>query len=88
MKENRKIIITIGLPAGGKSTWSKNFIAKHNNFVKVGRDEFRYMLKNQGFCEPNIEKLITDLVNMTIENCLAARQNVIYDATNLKVKSA
>ncbi len=75
------------MPASGKSTWAKNFISKNDKYVIVSRDSFRGMLKNQDFCEPNIEALITKLVNTSIEHALAAKQNVIYDATNLKMKS-
>lgn len=87
MKKNFKILIMCGLPASGKSTWAKNFIGKNDKYVIVSRDSFRLMLKNQDFCEPNIEALITKLVNTSIEHALAAKQNVIYDATNLKLRS-
>lgn len=82
-----EVIINIGPPASGKSTWTKEFISKNNNWAKVSRDDFRYMLKNSGFCEPKIEKMITELVNNTIVNCLVNKLNVIVDNTNLKISS-
>lgn len=82
-----KIIVNIGLPASGKSTWAKNFIEKNEGFVRVSRDDFRLMLKNQDLCEPKIEKLITSLVTNTIAYSLSVKLSVIYDATNLKMKS-
>lgn len=85
MKENLKVKILCGLPASGKSTFTKKFIEANNNYVSVSRDYFRLMLKNQAFCENNIESLISDLVDSTIILCLKKKQNVIIDNTNLKL---
>lgn len=85
MENNLKIIICVGLPASGKSSWSKNYIITHPNFVIVSRDSFRYMLKNSPVTEPKIEKAITDLVRYTTIRSLNARLNVILDATNLRM---
>jgi predicted kinase len=84
--KNLKVIITIGLPGSGKSTWKTNFMSKNEGYVAVSRDNFREMLKNAPVCEPNIEKLITGLQDSTILAALNARQNVIVDNTHLKVK--
>lgn len=82
-----EVIINIGCPASGKSTWTKEFIKKNPNYVKVSRDDFRYMLKDQGFCEPKIEKMITFMHNQTVVTALVNKLNVIVDNTNLKVSS-
>ena len=34
--------ILIGIPASGKSTWSKEFVSKNDNWCIVSRDDFRY----------------------------------------------
>lgn len=85
MKKELEVIINIGCPASGKSSWTKEFITKNTDYVRVSRDEFRYMLKNQGFCEPKIENMITELVNYTIIKSLSKKLNVIIDNTNLKL---
>lgn len=85
MKKEQEVIINIGCPASGKSTWTTEFLSKNPNYVKVSRDDFRYMLRNSGFCEPKIEKLITDLSNQTILNALANKLSVVVDNTNLKL---
>lgn len=84
MRKNLKIIILVGCPAAGKTTWSKQFLAKNPNYVRVNRDDFRFMLRNQPFCEDKIEKMINDLQMITIRECLNNRLNVIVDNTNLK----
>ena len=87
MEKNLKVIIMVGLPASGKSTWATEYIRKHPDTVKIGRDEFRYMFRNEGKCEPKIEGLITDLVAHTIMSCLSAKLNVIVDNTHLKAST-
>jgi len=44
------------------------------------------MLRNEGLCKPNIEQLITKLMNETIIECLVAKQNVIVDNTHCKLR--
>ena len=53
-----EIIINIGLPASGKSFFTTNFLIEHTDYVKVSRDDFRYMLRNENFCDFEIEKMI------------------------------
>lgn len=86
MDKELEVIINVGVPASGKSTWAKAYIKKNPNYVRVSRDDFRYMLKDCGFCEPKIEKMITDLVNNAILTALSNKLNVIVDNTNLKAK--
>ena len=86
MKANLKILILIGIPGSGKSTWAKDYVKYHDDYIRVNRDDFREMLKSAQVCENKIEDMITGLVNQTIENALMKRLNVIVDNTNLKVK--
>lgn len=84
--KNLKVFILIGLPGSGKSTWAKEFIRKNENFVRISRDGFRFMLKEMPVCEPKIEDLITDLVATTAIKALNKKQNIILDNTHLKAK--
>ncbi len=86
MKKNLKILILIGIPGSGKSTWAKDYVKYHDDYIRVNRDDFREMLKSDQVCENKIEDMITGLVNQTIENALMKKLNVIVDNTNLKVK--
>jgi predicted kinase len=85
-KSNLKILILIGIAASGKSTWAKEYVRKHANYVRVNRDDFRNMLKDSSMCENKIEDMISDLVNQTISSALTKKLNVIVDNTNLKQK--
>lgn len=86
MDKELEVIILCGCPASGKSTFAKEYIKKNPNYVRVSRDDFRYMLKDSGWCEPKIEKMISDLVNKVILTALSCKLNVIVDNTNLKAK--
>lgn len=85
-KDNLKILILIGIPASGKSTWAREYVRKHANYVRVNRDDFRSMLKDAAMCENKIEDMITSLTFKVIESALMKRLNVIVDNTNLKRK--
>lgn len=83
-KENLKILILVGIPASGKSTWSADYVRRNSDWVRVNRDDFRKMLKNAQMCEPKVEDMITDLMKVAITKCLMRKLNVIVDNTNLK----
>ena len=85
-KANLKIKILIGIPASGKSTWCNEFLRNNPNWIRVNRDYFRLMLRNEQMCEPKVEDLVSILVNKTIHAALLKKLNVIVDATNVKVK--
>jgi predicted kinase len=83
-RKDLKVKILIGIPGSGKSTYAKEFIKKNEGWVIISRDSFRYMLKNVGYCEPKIESLITDLMNVTVVKSLSRNLNVILDNTHVK----
>jgi predicted kinase len=83
-RRNKKLIINVGVPASGKSTGTRDYLAKNPNAVAVSRDDFRYGLRNSGVTEPKIEDMITELVDMTILKAFTRGLDVVVDATNLK----
>lgn len=86
MEKNKKILILIGIPAAGKSTWAKEFVRNNPDWVRINRDQYRLMLKDAQLCEPKIEDLITETANNAIRLSLKRKLNVIIDATHLRVK--
>lgn len=85
-KDNLKILILVGIPASGKSTWSSDYVRKNPDWVRVNRDDFRKMFKNAQVCDPKIEDMITDMMKVAINKSLMRKLNVIIDNTNLRVK--
>lgn len=84
MEKELECIICIGVPASGKSTWSKEYLRKNPNYVRINRDDFRFMLRDQPVTEPKIEDLITALFHQAIDAALEKKLNVIIDNTNIK----
>jgi len=79
-----KIILTIGLPASGKSTWAKEYVKENKTYVRVSRDDLRNM---RGiYWVPDQEDLITDWERSCIDSSLNRGYNVVIDATNLNMK--
>jgi predicted kinase len=85
-KKNLIVKILIGVPASGKSTWSTDFVMKNPNYVRVNRDDYRFMLTGQPVCEPKVEDAITEMMFNAIDSALTRKLNVIVDNTNLKRK--
>lgn len=79
-----KVIFTQGLPASGKSTWSKNFCIKNKDWVRVSRDDLRNM-RGQ-YWIPKQEKLISHWEQELVATALDHKKNVIVDATNFNKK--
>jgi len=78
----REILILVGVPASGKSTYARK-LANYfpNKWVIVSRDAIRNSLGT--YWVPKREKLITRLEASMIINSLKAGYDVIVDATNL-----
>lgn len=81
-----KILILVGMPASGKSTWAREFVSINENWIRINRDDFRMMLKNSAICDSKVESIISDLEFSSIENALYRKMNVIVDNTNLRSK--
>ncbi len=84
MEKELEVILMVGLPASGKTTWAEDFLRKHPDYVRIGRDSFRYMLRNQGKCEVKIESMINELVEHAVLKALKYKCSVILDNTHLK----
>lgn len=79
----KEVIICVGIPASGKSTWSKQFVIDNPNYIRVCRDDYRWMLKNSPVVDKKTEELITKLVNNDIHIAFYMGFNIIIDQTNV-----
>jgi predicted kinase len=84
--KNKKIILTVGIPASGKGTWREKFLRENSNIVCVSRDEYRFMLRNEPFLDPKGEKFVTEMVEEAIIRAIKNKYNVIVDQTNVNIK--
>lgn len=77
-----KIVLTVGAPASGKSTWSKAEVAKDpNNYVRINNDNLRDMM-NGSVWSADYEKMITEARNYLIREALKRGKNIIIDNVN------
>jgi len=92
-KPNRPpiFIMMVGLPGSGKSTIVKE-LQETNDFVVISTDNFIELVAqregktyNEVF-KDNI-KMAEDVMKTTLDFALSARKNIIWDQTNLSVKT-
>ena len=82
----KRVVMTVGLPASGKSTWAKELISNEaGRWVRVNKDLLREMCHNSKHSKSN-EKFIVRLRNLIILEALEAGKHVVIDDTNLHPK--
>lgn len=84
-----KLIIMVGIPGSGKSTFAQNYIKDANNMstVWVSRDEVRYSLisgTDEYFAK---EKDVFKIFVKKINTALAEGKDAIADATHINAQS-
>lgn len=80
-------IITVGIPASGKSTWAKEF-CKENGYKEINRDNIRmdiFELKhyNDYNFSKSKESQVSEVVKSKIASCVEKSQNIVISDTNL-----
>lgn len=82
----KKVYLTIGLPASGKSTWAKQKLDESPATTKrINKDELRAMLDNSYWSSGN-EKFVLNVRDALILMALENGKHVIVDDTNLHPK--
>lgn len=80
-----KVIMTRGLPASGKSWWSKEYQNEHPEFDRVNKDDLRSMLHDGKWSKQN-EKVILLARDTMVRNSLTSGRSIIVDDTNFEQK--
>lgn len=77
------VTILRGLPASGKSTWSKQMVSDYpNQYKRISKDDLRAMLDNSKHTTGN-EKFVLKVRDTLIIEALKNGSHVIVDDTNL-----
>lgn len=80
--ENKKaIIMMVGAPACGKSTWAKNFSQKINA-VYVSTDEIRAQV-GKGEEDQSVNPQVFAIALSKVQKALSMGRHVVVDATNI-----
>ena len=81
----QEIILLKGLPASGKSTWAKDFVEHHVEYVRVNKDDLREMLNIRKFSKRG-EKAVLRLEREIGIEALSLGKSLIVDDTNFHPK--
>lgn len=81
-----KIIICQGLPASGKTTWSKEWVNQDpEHRVRFNRDDARNMLGK--YWVPSREKLVNYLFDSFMSEAMVTGYDIVLDNMNLNKKT-
>jgi len=84
MSKNLQILILVGAPASGKSTFARYFLRTEENWIRLCRDDFRTMQFATGNLSNFEESLIAEMMDSAIETLLQKQSNVLLDATHCR----
>lgn len=86
-----RIVICVGTPGSGKSTFTNKFIQKHPSFYRVSRDEIRKAytgLNNNDFKTSDkhdeIKRMVIDVETYSLNLLFTHKKDIIVDNTNSK----
>ena len=80
------LILTVGIPGAGKTTWVEKYIRKHGSTCVVSTDAIRKELTGTAECdESQIQQIHTE-ARKRARHYLELKRDVVVDATNVDVE--
>lgn len=79
------LILCIGIPASGKSTWVKEYLREHGATVVIATDTIRLELTGTSECDHRQNSMIYNEARRRARQALDEKHDVIIDATNVDV---
>lgn len=78
-----KLLVLVGPPCSGKSTWARNFIKDKPEWIRFNRGDFRTMLQGRPHkFDKRFESLVLRMQREAIAKGLEAEYNVVVDNTH------
>lgn len=81
MSKELTMILMVGVPASGKSTWAEDY-AKKNNFVHISTDKIRGEV-GKGEDDQTISPVAFAIARKRAMEALSISKSVVIDATNI-----
>lgn len=82
----KQLVLTVGLPASGKSTFAKKWVKEGPNRVRVNRDSLRLMIHGEAF-DYKFEDDVTDAEFACIKAFINLGKDIIVDECNINPKT-
>jgi len=90
----QEAIILVGNSGSGKSTFAKNFVAAHKNFVRINKDSIRKCLvctnSSSGYWNrediDDLELIVLETIGSLVISSWLKGKSIVIDSTNIKVK--
>lgn len=88
LKENGLpiLIILMGIPGSGKTTWRNDFVSKHPEYVVINPDEIRREVTGS-ISDQSKNNVVWKLAYERLEEAVNNRKNVIFDSTACRRKT-
>lgn len=78
------MLVLIGLPGSGKSTYANELVA-NTDYVKVSRDDIRLSLKGSYIVPSELEDLVSSIQDTTIKTLISKNKDFVVDNTHCKI---
>lgn len=85
VNDKPKLLMLVGIPGSGKSTWAKKYIDRNKNYEVFSSDDLRLELFGDVNCQDRNHEVFEELHKRIIKR-LSSGKNAIYDATNINSK--
>jgi protein phosphatase len=85
MNEKLKVIIMIGAPGSGKSTFAKQYWQQNPTFKYLSSDALRAEL-GSGEEDQSVTPQVFSTLKRRLDHCLRRNESVIVDATSMNIK--
>ena len=83
---NKHVILLVGAPGSGKTTWGKHYVESHPDFVRFCPDEFREKF-GTGEDDQSVSGMAFAATKSAMKNALDGGKSVLIDATNMYKKA-
>lgn len=81
-----QLILLIGIPGVGKTTWAKAYCYSHPNTILLSSDDVRLELTGSAECNPSMNKDIYNEMRRRAKIHLIMGRNVVIDSTNVCIE--